>query len=681
MNKKIKCISPAKKQAFLPRLLKAKASFAIALSFVLFATVAGSSIFKAKALTMDELQAASSPQVLGATNSGTNYVTVPNGQTACPNISFTPAQATAGGVVGTLGPGHVTSDGAPNIVLYAQPLSTTYTGPAAYNPYFNTGPVKGFSNWFTPWATSTFEGTVPFLNPEPPNATAEGAAEALRLVDLYAPGSKIATEPTGITGVEPPISLVEIILPAGTNANGTIYLDASGILQYYYNGGEVQSYYDYNNSTGVDSISDRILEQTVLGCTYLSTTDQIPLASSTKLPDAVWKGGYGSTIVLANGDSAQIQGIDPVSAQCEGKLANENSADPYRYVAWIATWEYVPEGEDPSLGKNWVPITDSSLITPSMKAVLPLAQELLNEEAASSNVIGGGSWYKGALTAFVPGTTKLDWFTWTQLGVQGGGAGPVLWPASVQGMTFDKWDGTVMSQADLEARAFAAAGTVPNGSNAAADLAAGKYSLPTNTSKTPQQFELPLPPASCYAGSGQPAQSLTCATPAISANIGNPVTFSALGGIAPYSWSGGENPATSTGSSFTTSYSTAGNKTATVSSQDGQNASCSVTITSTGTPGTYPTVTITSATNLSLKVTATPLSYDSTAGAWTYQIYWKRTRNAQGSLYVTLKSDKTQVLLTVDPASQTGTQIVTLAPPPPTAWNFTPSLPKAVTYY
>ncbi len=77
---------------------------------------------------------------------------------------------------------------------------------------------------------------------------------------------------------------------------------------------------------------------------------------------------------------------------------------------------------------------------------------------------------------------------------------------------------------------------------------------------------------------------------------------------------------------------------------------------------TYPTVTITSATNLSLLVTVTPLSYDSTANQWTYQIYWKRTRNAQGSLYVTLKSDKTQVLLTVDPASQTGTQIVTLAP-------------------
>ncbi len=77
---------------------------------------------------------------------------------------------------------------------------------------------------------------------------------------------------------------------------------------------------------------------------------------------------------------------------------------------------------------------------------------------------------------------------------------------------------------------------------------------------------------------------------------------------------------------------------------------------------TYPTIYITSATNTSLKVTATPLSYDSTANQWTYQFNWSRTRNAQGSLYVTLKANKAKVLLAVDPASQTGTQTATLAP-------------------
>ncbi len=77
---------------------------------------------------------------------------------------------------------------------------------------------------------------------------------------------------------------------------------------------------------------------------------------------------------------------------------------------------------------------------------------------------------------------------------------------------------------------------------------------------------------------------------------------------------------------------------------------------------TYPTIYVTSATNTSLKVTATPLSYDSTANQWTYQFNWSRTRNAQGSLYVTLKANKAKVLLAVDPASQTGTQTATLAP-------------------
>ncbi len=72
--------------------------------------------------------------------------------------------------------------------------------------------------------------------------------------------------------------------------------------------------------------------------------------------------------------------------------------------------------------------------------------------------------------------------------------------------------------------------------------------------------------------------TLTCSASPILANINDPVTFGALGGSGPYSWTNGENPATGSGQSFTTSFSSAGNKTVTVHSQDGQIAYCSVTI-------------------------------------------------------------------------------------------------------
>jgi hypothetical protein len=83
---------------------------------------------------------------------------------------------------------------------------------------------------------------------------------------------------------------------------------------------------------------------------------------------------------------------------------------------------------------------------------------------------------------------------------------------------------------------------------------------------------------------------------------------------------------------------------------------------------TYSPIAITEATNNSLNITATPLSYDNNAGKWTYQIYWSRKAQEQGSLYITLKSPQAPVLLKVDPASPTGTQTTILSPS--TAYSF-----------
>src|SRR6185369_8310154 len=76
----------------------------------------------------------------------------------------------------------------------------------------------------------------------------------------------------------------------------------------------------------------------------------------------------------------------------------------------------------------------------------------------------------------------------------------------------------------------------------------------------------------------------------------------------------------------------------------------------------YPSITVTSSSNTSLLLKVTPLSFNGTN--WTYQITWHRTLATNGSLYVTLKSDKTQKVFTADPAGQNdnGSQTMILAP-------------------
>lgn len=75
---------------------------------------------------------------------------------------------------------------------------------------------------------------------------------------------------------------------------------------------------------------------------------------------------------------------------------------------------------------------------------------------------------------------------------------------------------------------------------------------------------------------------------------------------------------------------------------------------------TYPSVRLTSTTNQSLTVMATPVSFAS--GQWTYKFDWTRVRNAQGSLYITLKSNKSTKILSIDTAAKTGSKTAVLAP-------------------
>jgi hypothetical protein len=75
---------------------------------------------------------------------------------------------------------------------------------------------------------------------------------------------------------------------------------------------------------------------------------------------------------------------------------------------------------------------------------------------------------------------------------------------------------------------------------------------------------------------------------------------------------------------------------------------------------TYPPVRLTSTTNQSLTVMATPVSYAS--GQWTYKFDWTRVRNAQGSLYITLKSNKSTQILGIDTAAKTGSKTAQLDP-------------------
>ncbi|MFA5991610.1 MAG: PKD domain-containing protein [Candidatus Doudnabacteria bacterium] len=68
--------------------------------------------------------------------------------------------------------------------------------------------------------------------------------------------------------------------------------------------------------------------------------------------------------------------------------------------------------------------------------------------------------------------------------------------------------------------------------------------------------------------------TLVCTASSASVDVNESITFSATGGNAPYNWTGGGSPATGTGNNFSTAYATAGNKTVTVTSHDGQTVHC-----------------------------------------------------------------------------------------------------------
>ncbi len=74
----------------------------------------------------------------------------------------------------------------------------------------------------------------------------------------------------------------------------------------------------------------------------------------------------------------------------------------------------------------------------------------------------------------------------------------------------------------------------------------------------------------------------------------------------------------------------------------------------------YTPVTITSATNKTITITATPLSFAS--NQWMYQVSWNRAKNAKGSFYVSLKSNNGTKVAAVATADQAGSTTFTALP-------------------
>ncbi len=83
-------------------------------------------------------------------------------------------------------------------------------------------------------------------------------------------------------------------------------------------------------------------------------------------------------------------------------------------------------------------------------------------------------------------------------------------------------------------------------------------------------------------------------------------------------------------------------------------------LTGTAATSSYSPITITSASNKTITITATPLSFD--GSAWTYQVAWNRAKNAKGSLYVSLKSNAGIKVASVAAADQAGTVAFTALP-------------------
>jgi hypothetical protein len=137
------------------------------------------------------------------------------------------------------GGGQVTASGAPSISLNEKGAGNQsgYTGPAAKNPYFSTpsnplrpGYVLGFDKWFEyPQILGGPNG------PQPGNrfqyATEEGAKEALRIVQMFAPEATMVKTMwrSGPYAVDTP--QYDIQLTPGR------FLNAGGVLTSYYREG------------------------------------------------------------------------------------------------------------------------------------------------------------------------------------------------------------------------------------------------------------------------------------------------------------------------------------------------------------------------------------------------------------------------------------------------------------
>ncbi len=74
----------------------------------------------------------------------------------------------------------------------------------------------------------------------------------------------------------------------------------------------------------------------------------------------------------------------------------------------------------------------------------------------------------------------------------------------------------------------------------------------------------------------------------------------------------------------------------------------------------YATVTVTSAGNKTLKITATPQAYD--GSSWSYQVCWQRAKNAIGSLRVSDRSKTSTVVYSVPSAAQSDCGVFTASP-------------------
>jgi hypothetical protein len=110
------------------------------------------------------------------------------------------------------------------------------------------GYVAGFANWYTPinvTGTSSAPGGGAYTMNGSYGTTQEGAQEALRLVQTYAPGATIASDRFGAGGgpYQADVASNVIQLPNGTQMNAGL------ILNDYYNGGQ-----------GVTTMSDQRLQ-------------------------------------------------------------------------------------------------------------------------------------------------------------------------------------------------------------------------------------------------------------------------------------------------------------------------------------------------------------------------------------------------------------------------------------